>query len=156
MVNTVSLAEAEGYAVGDLLRLSSEAFDARVVGTTARRVLIEWPWFAVDEASDNDWGGTFGFPRDSEAYEWCNTPWRLEPDPEELHAGSSCFVGVPPTEVRITGIQKHDPPADFGFLPRPEYVLEVCPVDLIDDEDAGFVIYLNSGEPVDIEVVESA
>ncbi|MEV0810325.1 hypothetical protein [Micromonospora sp. NPDC050200] len=48
-----------------------------------------------------------------------------------------------------------EPPADFGFLPRPDYVLEVVPVDMLDDEDAGFVLYLNGEEPIDIEIVEN-
>jgi hypothetical protein len=39
-------------------------------------------------------------------------------------------------------------------LPRPEYVLGVVPVSSLDDEDAGYVIYLGSGEPIEIEVVE--
>ena len=152
----ISLTEAQGYAVGDLLMLSAEAFDAQVVGVTPRRVLVEWPWLEADESSDNDWDGTLGFPRDTDAYDWCNTPWRLEPAPEELQPGSSCFVGIPPVEVRVTAIQQYSPPADFGFLPRPEYVIEVCPVDLLDDEEAGYVIYLHSGEPIEIEVLERA
>jgi hypothetical protein len=152
----VSLTEARGYHVGDLLILSSETFDTRVVGFTGRRVLVQWPWLEVDDESDNDWDGTFGFPLDADAYEWCNTPWRLEPDPSELQVGSSCFIGIPATEVRVTEIQKFEPPADFGFTPRPDYLLEVRPTEFSDDENAGFVIYLNSGEPIQIEIVESA
>jgi hypothetical protein len=155
VVESVRLAEALGYTVGDLLMISAEAFDARVAGTTPRRVLIEWPWREVDSESANSWDGTMGFPRDPDAYDWRNTPWRLEPDSSELQTGDACFVGIPPTEVRITGIEKYEPPADFGFLPRPDYVLEVVPVDMLDDEDAGFVLYLNGEEPIDIEIVEN-
>ncbi|HEX6968166.1 MAG TPA: hypothetical protein VF174_05045 [Micromonosporaceae bacterium] len=154
-MESVKLTEALGYTVGDLLMISAEAFDARVAGTTPRRVLIDWPWREVDPESTNSWDGTLGFPRDPDAHDWCNTPWRLEPDPSELKTGDSCFVGIPLTEVRITGIEKFDPPADFGFLPRPDYVLEVVPVDMVDDEEAGYVLYLNGEEPIEIEIVES-
>lgn len=150
-MESVRLTKAVGYTVGDLLLISAEAFDARVAGTTPRRVLIDWPWREIDHESANSWGGTMAFPRDPDAYDWCNTPWRLEPEPSELEAGGSCLVGIPPTEVRVTGIEKYEPPADFGFLPRPEYVLEVVPVDMLDDEEAGFVLYLNGEEPIEIE-----
>lgn len=152
-MESVRLTEASGYAVGDLLVISAEAFDARVSGITARRVLIEWPWRESDPESENSWDGTLGFPRDAEAYDWCNTPWRLEPDPSELEVGDSCFVGIPPTEVRVTGIERYEPPGDFGFLPRPDYVLEVVPVDMVDDEEAGYVLYLNGEEPIEVEIV---
>lgn len=154
-MESLRLTEALGYTVGDLLIISAEAFDSRVASTTSRRVLIDWPWREVDPNSANSWDGTVGFPRDSEAYDWCNTPWRLEPDVSELQTGDACFVGIPPTEVRIVGMEKYEPPADFGFLPRPDYVLELVPVDMLDDEDAGFVLYLNGEEPIDIEIVES-
>lgn len=155
-MDSVRLTEAFGYNVGDLLLISSEALDARVAGATPRRVLIAWPWWGVDLGSVNSWDGTVGFPRDSDAYDWCNTPWRLEPDPSELDKGGSCFVGIPPTEVRIIGIEKFEPPADFDFLPRPDCALEVCPVDMLEDDEAGYVLYLNGEEPIEIEVIESA
>ena len=153
-MDSVKLTQALGYAVGDRLVVSAEAFDVRVAGLTSRRLLVGWPWLEVDPDSDNSWDGTIGFSRDADAYDWCNTPWRIEPDPSELEIGDACFVGIPPTEVVVTGIEKYEPPADFGFLPRPEYVLEVVPVSSLDDEDAGYVIYLGSAEPIEIEVIE--
>jgi hypothetical protein len=155
-MDAVSLTSASGYTVGDRLLISAEAFDARVAGTTPRRVLVTWPWREVDPDSRNLWDGTLGFPRDPDAYDWCNTPWRLEPDPSELATYDPCFVGIPPTEVRITAIVRYDPPGDFGFLPRPDYALELCPVDLLDDEEAGFMHYLDGREPVVIEILESS
>ncbi|MFY1697925.1 hypothetical protein [Solwaraspora sp. WMMA2101] len=152
-MESVRLTEAVGYTVGELLLISAEAFDARVAGTTLRRVLIDWPWREIDPDSANSWDGTVAFPRDPDSYDWCNTPWRLEPDPSDLEAGDSCFIGIPPTKVIVIGIEKFEPPADFGFLPRPEYVLEVVPVDMLDDEEAGFVLYLNGEEPIELERV---
>jgi hypothetical protein len=152
-MDSVELTEALGYAVGDLLMISAEAFDARVAGTTPHRVLIDWPWRQADPESANSWDGVVGFPRDPDDHGWNNTPWRLEPDASELQAGDACFVGIPPTEVRVTIIERFDPPADFGFLPRPDYVLEVVPADAVEDEDAGYVLYLNGEEPIDIEAL---
>ncbi|WBB69549.1 hypothetical protein [Micromonospora sp. WMMD812] len=152
-MDSVRLTEALGYSVGDLLLISAEAFDARVARTTPQRLLIDWPWWEVDPESANSWDGTVGFPRDADAHGWLNTPWRLEPDASELQAGDPCFVGIPPTQVRVTSIERFDPPADFGFLPRPDYALEVVPVDAIEDQEAGYVLYLNSHEPIHIEVL---
>ncbi|GAA4608897.1 hypothetical protein BJY16_007065 [Actinoplanes octamycinicus] len=153
-MNEVRLQEAGGYFVGDLLRLTSETFEVQLVHVGVSRVSVEWPWLEVDSASNNSWDGTMGFSRKSQSYDWCNTPWRLEPDPEELEKGDSCFVGIPPTDVRIVEIIEYDPPADFGFLPRPELVLAVRPVEFWGDVEAGFGINLNSGEPIEIELIE--
>lgn len=153
MLNSSRLTEALGYTVGDRLLISAEAFDARVVGTTPHRLLIDWPWRETDPESDNSWDGTVGFPYAPGAPGWLNTPWRLEPDAAELHVGDPCFVGIPPTAVRVTSIERFEPPADFGFLPRPEYALEVVPVDAIEDPEAGYVLYLNGREPIHIEVL---
>jgi hypothetical protein len=155
-MNYTTLTEFAGYAVGDTLQVSCEAHDARVVGTTRTRLLVEWPWLQVDEASENPWNGTMELPRDPEAYVWEGVPWRLEPDPSELGTGDPCFVGIPPTLVRVMQIGRHDPPADHGFLPRPEHVLGLCPIDVVDEEEAGFTLYLDGGEPIEIEVVSRA
>ncbi|MFC8851041.1 MULTISPECIES: hypothetical protein [unclassified Micromonospora] len=148
------LPEVLDYKVGDVLLISAEASEARVARVAPRRLTIAWPWREIDPDSENSWDGTLGFPRDPDAYDWVNTPWRLERDPSGLNSGDACFVGIPPTKVRVIGIRRFDPPADFGFLPRPEYVLEVIPVDLVDDGEAGYVLYLNGLEPIEIEVVE--
>jgi hypothetical protein len=153
-MHSVSLQNALGYSVGDVLLISCEPFDTRVVRVTPDRVSVEWPWRRPDPESENWWEGRVSFPRDPDAYGWVNTPWRLEPDPTELEEGDACFVGIPPTRVRVIGIELFDPPADFGFLPRPDYVLGVRPSSDEDDEDAGYAIYLNGEEPVEIQVVE--
>src|SRR5689334_22665021 len=114
-MNGINLTEGSGFAVGDLLRISAEAFETRVVRITPYRVLVDWPWWHVDPQSANSWDGTVGFPRDPDAYDWCNTPWRLEPDPSELEPGSWCFVGILPTFVRVTDIVLYAPPQTSGF-----------------------------------------
>jgi hypothetical protein len=97
-----------------------------------------------------------GLSYDPDHYSWSNTPWRVEPDPSELVIGDQCFLGIPETEVQVISIERHDPPADYGFLPRPEWVLGVCPVDSVDDEEAGCALYLDGAEPIQITKVRSA
>ncbi|MEU9130708.1 hypothetical protein AB0D08_21845 [Kitasatospora sp. NPDC048540] len=142
---------AEGFARGDRLILSAEPFDVHVSSVTATRVFIEWPWREIDGESKNRWDGTVGFSRDPDHWDWRNTPWRVEPDPSELSAGETCMLGIPPTEVQVVAIDQYDPPADFGWTPRPTWVLGVCPVSDLSDEEAGYVLYLNSGEPIVID-----
>jgi len=142
---------AEGFAVGEHLIISCEPVDLRVSSSSATRIFVEWPWREVDAESSSRWDGTVGFPRDPESWEWRNTPWRVEPDPLELADGDSCMIGIPPIEVQVTAIEQHDPPADFGWTPRPVWVLGVCPITDLEDDEAGFVLYLESGEPIVIE-----
>ncbi|GIF62325.1 hypothetical protein Ais01nite_03600 [Asanoa ishikariensis] len=54
--------------------------------------------------------------------------------------------------ISTEAFDAREPPADCGFLPRPELVIEVVPVDLLGDEEAGYVLYLNGNEPIDIEI----
>ncbi|MCG5451534.1 hypothetical protein [Micromonospora hortensis] len=37
--------------VGDVLLISAEALDARIVGTTPQHVLVDWPWWEPDLGS---------------------------------------------------------------------------------------------------------
>jgi hypothetical protein len=146
----IQLSEALGYFVGDVLTISAAPFDTRVVRMQARRLAVEWPWWQADPDAENSWDGTVGFPRDPDAYGWCNTPWRVEPDVSELEPGQMCMVGIPPTQVRVTMVVKYEPPADFGFLPRPEYALGVVSMEDADDEEAGYTIYLGGNEPIEL------
>jgi hypothetical protein len=143
--------QAEGFTVGEVIRISCEPVDVRVSAVTAARVFLEWPWRNVDAESGCRWDGTVGFPRDSGDWDWRNTPWRLEPEPAFLDVGDSCLLGIPPTDVRVVAIEQHEPPADFGWTPRPSWVLGLCPVSDLGEEDAGYVVYVNSGEPMCME-----
>ncbi|MEU4558651.1 hypothetical protein AB0F72_09675 [Actinoplanes sp. NPDC023936] len=145
------LATAQGYTVGDVLMISAEPFDSRVSRISPMWASLEWPWAERDPESKNSWHGTMGFPLDPDDVDWQSTPWRVEPHPSEMGEGDPCMIGIPPTRVRVTAIEHYDPPADYGWLPRPEYALVVVPVDA--DED-GYLLYLNSGEPIDIQVID--
>ena len=148
-----SLAEGRGYRVGERLVLSCGPADARIVGITPTRFLVQWPWLEIDPELPHAWDGTMGFSRDPEAYDWRNTPWRVEPDGWEVTVGDPCFVGIPRTEVQVTTIERYEPPGMLGWLPRPEWIIEVRPVEFIEDEEAGYVLYPDSGEPIVIEHV---
>jgi hypothetical protein len=87
-------------------------------------------------------------PRDEASYEWTNTPWRTEPAPWNLETGLECTVGIPPTRVMVREVQRYDPPRNLGWLPRPTKGLSVVEAALQDDEDAGYVLYLDGAEPV--------
>ncbi|MEV4719121.1 hypothetical protein AB0J94_18170 [Micromonospora noduli] len=134
--------------------MSSEPVRTRIVGMSLHRIVLEWSWWQVDEESENDWDGTIGIPTSPSAHDWRNTPWRIESSDLSLEVGGYCTVVIPPTIVRVIGIEKYDPAADFGFLPRPEFVLELRPLDYDDDDEAGFVHYLNTREPLSLELIK--
>jgi hypothetical protein len=147
---------ARGYGVGDVLQIFSDVTELTVVGGNNRRFLVNWPWREIDPDSSNSWDGSVGFPRDPDHYEWKNTPWRVEPEGWDLVTGDTCLIAVPETNVRITVIENYDPPAEYGWLPRPSWALGVCPLEFESDEEAGFMLYLDADEPIDIETVSKA
>ena len=149
----IKVESARGFTVGQTLRIWAEPIDVRVIGGHgAFVVLLEWPWRTRDPESSKSWQG-MGFPLDPDSHHWKNTPWRLMPPPEELRAGGNCYVGIPPTLVRVVSICDLEGPADYGYLPRPEWQIGLCPIDDLDDEEAGYVMYPDSGEPIEYEVI---
>ncbi|MFL6071845.1 MAG: hypothetical protein ACJ73S_00325 [Mycobacteriales bacterium] len=141
----------DNFEAGDRLVLSCEPADARVAGMDEDYVFIEWPWRAIDPESRMRWDGTVALPRDPESLEWANTPWRVEPGPEELTPGSMCMVGIPRTVVALRSVDSYEPALDTGWLPRPTIGLNVVEVgqDQL-GEEAGYTIYRDSLEPIAI------
>jgi hypothetical protein len=144
------LDSGRGLTVGETVRISSEPQEMYVRAVTATRVLVDWPWWQPDPASHNSWDGTAGFPRDPDSYAWSNTAWRIESDQTSLSAGDICIIRIPLAEAVVTDIVNYIPAADFGWLPRPEWGVGLCYPEYMDDDEAGFTLYLNSGEPVQI------
>jgi hypothetical protein len=139
------------FRVGELLTLVCPMVDARVAGVGGQYVFIEWPWREVDSDSKARWNGQVALPREIESYEWVNTPWRVEPDPDQLGVGDSCTVGIPATRVIVRAVRNYEPAKDIGWLPRPTLGLAVVPVgEAEDDEDAGFIVYVDGAEPISL------
>ncbi|MFF0574620.1 hypothetical protein [Streptosporangium saharense] len=137
--------------MGETVRISCDPREVSVRGVTATRILVDWPWLQPDPESAHPWNGTVGFPKDPDSYEWCNTAWRVEPDGWSLKEGSVCIVGIPPSQAVVTDIVNYVPAADFGWLPRPQWGIGLCYPEYLNDDEAGFTVYLDSGEPVQIE-----
>jgi hypothetical protein len=145
---------AAGFTVGDILRISCTPESAHVDQVTSQYAMLRWPWADVDpEARQVKWNGRMAFPREPDHCEWRNTPWRIEPDVHDLRPGDVCAVGIPPVEVRVLDVRRHDPPAELGWLPRPEATLGVVFLGDEDNPEAGFSLFLPMREPVAIEHV---
>lgn len=141
------------FSVGDDILLSCEAESTHIERVVGGYVFVKWPWNGPELNSNMVWDGTVALPRSPESREWANTPWRMEPDPVEVVAGEPCLVGIPPTKVRLQGIEISSVPRETGWLPRPSFAIVVMPV--VEgrplDEDAGFRVFLASDEPIEVE-----
>ncbi|MBL1086984.1 hypothetical protein JK359_34325 [Streptomyces actinomycinicus] len=118
------------FRAGDVLTVTCPFTPARVErGVTGDYVSVRWPWWRVDTESEfHHWNGivALGVP---EARDAPPAPemelFRTEPPPEQLKAGDICRVGVPPTVVHVTAVDRHDPPLETGWLPRPRLTVSV-------------------------------
>ncbi|HTJ69836.1 MAG TPA: hypothetical protein VL551_20030 [Actinospica sp.] len=147
---------ALGFTVGDIVRISCECEEARVARLMGGNVMLDWPWRTIDpDCRRFRWDGTVGLPRDPDHYDGGNSPWSTDPDVQELGPGDVCQVGVEPTEVRIVGIRRFDPPAALGWLPHTDVALGMCFLGVEDDPEGGFTIYLPSAEPFVIEHLDT-
>src|SRR5262249_30601300 len=144
------------FRPGDHLVVSCQPHRAEVVGADKVYVYVQWPWRRPDPESVFRWDGTRAFARDPlhHDFDWL---WRLDPPPAELQTGDLCVVLIPPTEVVVTWATHFDPPKDMGSLPRPTGALTVVPASAQrhrgdeDEEQLGQGLYLNKGEPLEIE-----
>ncbi|WP_405917811.1 hypothetical protein [Streptomyces sp. NBC_00728] len=146
-----------GIQIGDHLLLQCPPSDAEVCKVSAGYVFIEWPWREGDPESRYRWNGQLAFPRSSNSFEWLNTPWRIEPDAEDLNEGDVCMVGIPPTRVIVRAVHAYHPAKELGWLPRPNAGLSVVPVgEFEDDDEAGYLIYPDGAEPIVIQQISES
>lgn len=139
------------FEVGEVVGLECLPEDARVVQADGKYLYVKWPWGSIDPDSNYKWDGLRAFPVDPQSFEWTNTPWRLEPAPNELSPGDVCMIGIPYSRVLVRGVRRFDPPRDCGSLPRPSSALSVVPLgEFQDDEEAGYLVYLDGAEPVNV------
>jgi len=141
---------------GEELFVSCEPATAVVVRITSDYVFIRWPWREHDQESRAKWDGTVALPREESSPEWTNTPWRVQPESHKLEVGGRCVVGIPRTRVLVRRIQEYDPPRSLGWLPRPTAGVGVVEAGIgQDDEEAGYVLYLDGAEPIVFERIEA-
>jgi hypothetical protein len=139
------------FRVGESLTLACEPADARVASMSTQYVFVEWPWREADPESRARWNGQVALPRSADSREWLNTPWRIEPAVSELEVGDLCLVGIPATSVIVRAVRNYVPAKDVGWLPRPTLGLSVVPAgDYEDDEEAGYIVYLDGAEPISV------
>jgi hypothetical protein len=138
------------FRAGELLTLACEPADACIASVSSGYVYIEWPWREVDPGSRFRWNGQVALPWDAGSREWVNTPWRTEPDVGELETGDTCWVGIPPTRVVVRAVLRYSPARDLGWLPRPTLGLSVVAAGDKDDDEAGYLVYLDGAEPVSV------
>lgn len=64
---------------------------------------VWWPWWDIDTGSDFlHWNGIVAPDVEAELF-------RTDPPSEQLKAGDTCLVGVPPTMVHVTAVDHHAP-----------------------------------------------
>lgn len=128
----MTYARETGFRAGDVLSVSCP-FTPAVVEQGVRYgcVSVRWPWWSIDTGSGScQWSGVVGLGVETGGY---RTPeaevelFRTEPAPERLEAGDACLVGVQPTVVHVTSVDRHDPPEETGWLPRPGTTVCVLP-----------------------------
>ncbi|MGW1465183.1 hypothetical protein ACWCPT_12635 [Streptomyces sp. NPDC002308] len=122
--------EYEGdFRVGDVLSVACP-FTETVVEEGVKRghLSVRWPWWSIDEDSEFfRWNGVMALS--VEGAEACPENqvelFRTDPPPCRLRAGDLCRVGVEPTLVHVTSVDRHDPPLETGWLPRPRLTVTV-------------------------------
>ncbi|MGW4892513.1 hypothetical protein ACWEQL_09630 [Kitasatospora sp. NPDC004240] len=157
------MTQHEDFRVGDVLSVACPFTPARVErGVTWDHLGVVWPWWRPDPDSASHWNGVVALSVDLRTREWAETElFRTDPPPERLEAGDPCLLGVPPTVVHVTEVDRFDPPWDTGWLPRPELRVEVLPRGVSDrevpegseDEGPCFEIHPGDGIPFTFELL---
>jgi hypothetical protein len=137
---------------GDEVIVSCEPASARVVAVDSRYISLEWPWGAIDNSSNFRWNGQYALPWGDYPQEW--VPYRLEPAASALRAGDVCTVSIPPIRLYAGHYEEYDPPRNLGWAPAPTAGIYVVPLESMDVEDAGCMLYLGGAEPIHVELVQ--
>ncbi|WP_327174777.1 hypothetical protein OG599_05340 [Streptomyces sp. NBC_01335] len=124
--------ECEGdFRVGDVLSVACPFTETVVVeGVRWGHLSVRWPWWSIDEGNELfRWNGVMALGVEGgDAYpENLSELFRTDPPPHRLRPGDLCRVGVPPTLVHVTSVDRHDPPLETGWLPRPTLTVAVLP-----------------------------
>ncbi|MFJ8644787.1 hypothetical protein ACIRNI_01455 [Streptomyces sp. NPDC093546] len=157
------MSEDAGFRVGDVLRVACPFVDTRVEGLKWDYLSVEWPWWQRDYDSESfHWNGIVALGLDARTRVWGETElFRTDPAPQFLEPGDACRVGLPPTVVHVTAIDRFDPPQETGWLPRPHLAVAVLPRGLSyreypDDSHLngrGYDLHPDNGVPFTFEVL---
>lgn len=140
------------FQVGSEVVVSCESASARVAAVTSRYVMVEWPWRVIDDSGNVRWDGTVALPYGESDTEW--VPYRLEPAASELSAGAACKVSIPPTRVHVGYYEEYKPSRSLGWTPAPTAGMYVIPLESVDQEDSGCMLYLGGADPIRVEPVD--
>ncbi|MDX3537947.1 hypothetical protein PV721_27080 [Streptomyces sp. MB09-01] len=121
--------EDADFRVGDVLSVACRFTEARVTRLGWDSLVLEWPWWRRDPDSEFfHWNGQVALGVDADARVWHETTlFRTEPPLDVLEPDDVCRVGVPPTVVHVTTVDRFDPPLETGWLPRPRVAVTVLP-----------------------------
>ncbi|KOV71695.1 hypothetical protein ADL00_07160 [Streptomyces sp. AS58] len=160
------MTDAVAFRVGDVLSVACPFTPTRVErGLTWDHVSVRWPWWEIDSDSDFvHWNGIVALGLDSNRRVSPDVEaelFRTDPPPEHLKAGDICQVGIRPTVVHVTDVDRHDPPLETGWLPRPTLSVTVLRQGLSYREypdgshlnGAGYTIHPGDGIPFTIELL---
>ncbi|MHA5052123.1 hypothetical protein [Streptomyces sp. SD15] len=143
--------------MGDVLLLSCPRTDARVTGLSRTHVSVKWPWWAVDPECDwIEWNGDVALVRDPQSHEGDMELFHTEPTAPDLAVGEVCRIGIPPTVVHVTAVDRFDPPLETGRLPRPRTLVRVLRAGRSHDPDRleqGYEIDPDDGIPISFDLL---
>ena len=141
-----------GFQVGDIVEFYCEPRAARVRDVRQYMVSVELPWRMPDFSSPRPWSGKVDFPLDQEEMEM-NSPWRIDPDLEDLVPAGACIVGIPGVRAKIVSIRAFNFDSDYAYTPRPSLVVGAVPTDWSDAEEAGFTVHIGGADEVAVSPV---
>ncbi|SEP86679.1 hypothetical protein [Streptomyces radiopugnans] len=151
------------FRVGDVLSVTCPFTGARVTGFGPDHLALEWPWWQPDPSGEvGHWNGIVALGLVFGTHVWEETGlFRTDPAPEHLEPGDVCRVGVPPTVVHVTAVDRFDPPLKTVWLPHPRLVVSVLPRGLSHrevpvashDDGTGYEIYPGDGIPFTFDLL---
>lgn len=141
--------EDPGFRVGDIVEFYCEPRTASVRDVRQYMVSVELPWRTPDSSAPRPWSGKVDFPLDPEEVEM-NSPWRIDPELEDLVPGGVCIVGIPSVRAKIVSIRAFNLESDYAYTPRPSLVVGAVPTDWADVEEAGFTVHIGGADEVGV------
>lgn len=141
-----------GFQIGDVVEFYCEPRSARVRDVRKYLVSVELPWRTSDSNAPRPWSGKIDLPLDRDEMEM-SSPWRTDPELEDLVPGGSCIIGIPHIRAKVVSIRSFDPESDYGYTPRPSLVVGVIPTDWVDVDEAGLTVHIGGADRIGVTPV---